>query len=103
MKDKRDILFNIINCSIFMLFTFVCVFPLYYIFIITISANDLVNSGRLIKFPQGIHFQNYVNVIKLPGIGQAAIISSLRTVIGTICTLIGSSFLGYLFSKKEMV
>ena len=44
-----DIVFNIINYLIFGLFTLACIFPFYYLFINTISDNDLVIKG-LINF-----------------------------------------------------
>ena len=35
-------LFNVINYTMFGLFTLLCVFPFYYLFINTISNNELV-------------------------------------------------------------
>lgn len=94
-------IFSVINVIIFLIFTFICVFPFYYIFINTISDNELSSAGKILFYPIGIHFQNYIQVFKLKGIGQAALISLLRTVLGTFLTLLGSSFLGYAFSKPE--
>lgn len=82
-------------------FAFLCTFPFYYIFIITISNNDLVNRGMISLVPRGIHFGNYVEVMKLKGLGQAAFMSVARTVLGTGLTLIGTMFLGYAMSRPE--
>ena len=51
--------------------------------------------------PRGIHFGNYVEVMKLKGLGQAAFMSVARTVLGTGLTLIGTMFLGYAMSRPE--
>lgn len=93
--------FNIINIAVFLLFTFICVFPFYYIFINTISSNELSAAGKILFLPKGFHLGNYQQVLKLRGIGQAALVSVARTGLGTLLTLLGSAFLGYAFSKQE--
>ena len=37
-----DQIFNVINYVVYTLFTIICIFPFYYLFINTISDNDLV-------------------------------------------------------------
>lgn len=104
VKRKRtpgELTFDIILYIAFGLFTIACIFPFYYIFINTISDNNLVATGRITLFPRGIHFQNYINVIKLNTIPPAAFISLSRTVIGTVFTLIAASFPAYAFSREE--
>jgi len=101
-KRKNDIVFNIVNYAIFGIFTLLCVIPFYYLFINTISDNDLVKRG-LVKFiPSGIHFNNYLEVFKLRGLGNAAFISLSRTLIGTFLTVLSSAFVGYLVTKDKM-
>ncbi|QAA33079.1 carbohydrate ABC transporter permease [Clostridium manihotivorum] len=106
MKKKKgnvsDKIFNIVIYSFFILFTILCVFPFYYLFINTISDNSLSAKGLVNFIPKGIHFTNYLDVLKLKGLGQAAFISLARTVIGTSLTVIASGFLGFIFTKKEM-
>lgn len=86
----------------FLLFTLICVYPFYYLFINSISANDVSARGDVMFYPIGIHFQNYVDVMKIQGLGQAALISVGRTVLGTLCTIIGSSFLGFMFTQEKL-
>ncbi len=96
-----DVAFNILNTVVFLAFTFICIFPFYYIFINTISNNELAAAGKILFYPKGIHFGNYIEVLKLRGIGMAAFISIARTILGTFLTLLASSFLGYAFCKPE--
>lgn len=98
----RDRIFNIINSFVFIAFAFCCVFPLYYIFVLTVSDNELAGSGALIFFPKGFNINNYINVLKIEGIGNALFLSVTKSVVGTMFTLIGSSFLGYLFTKPYL-
>ncbi len=105
MKIKNtlsDKIFQIMNYAAFTIFTLICIFPFYYIFINTISDNHTVAIGKVLLYPIGLKFNNYVEIFQLRGLGQAALISTLRTVLGTLFTLIGSCFLGYTLSKTEM-
>ena len=86
----------------FLLFTLICVYPFYYLIINSISANDVSARGDVMFYPIGIHFQNYVDVMKIQGLGRAALISVGRTVLGTLCTIIGSSFLGFMFTQEKL-
>ena len=86
----------------FLLFTLICVYPFYYLIINSISANDVSARGDVMFYPIGIHLQNYVDVMKIQGLGRAALISVGRTVLGTLCTIIGSSFLGFMFTQEKL-
>lgn len=94
--------FTVIDYFFLAFFTLICVFPFYYIFINTISNNDLVANGKILLYPIGMHFENYIQVFALRGLGHAALVSLGRTVLGTALTIIGSSFLGYAFTHREM-
>ncbi len=105
-KKKRysgsDISFNFINYLIFGLFTLICVYPFYYLIINTISANDLSSNGMINFIPRELHLENYKQVLQLSGLGTAALVSLARTVIGTICTVLASAFLGFMFTQEKM-
>lgn len=97
-----DRIFDIINYFIFALFAFVCVYPFYYIFINTISNNKISEKGGVVWIPKGIHLQNYIDAFRIPGLGQATLISVSRTVIGTALTVLLAAFLGYMFTRETM-
>ena len=97
-----EITFQILNYLIFGLFTLICVLPFYYLFVNTISDNSLVSKGMILWLPKGIHFDNYVKVLQIRGLGNSALISIGRTVIGTVLSVMGTAFLGYALSKREL-
>ncbi len=104
-KRKRsieDYVIDTITCIVYLFFTFICFYPFYYIFINTISANNLSERGKVLFWPIGIHFNNYISVLKIPGLFSALKISVARTVIGTIVTVFIAAFLGYMFTKESM-
>ena len=97
-----DVSFNIVNYLIFGLFTLICVYPFYYLIINTISANDLSSNGMINFIPRGLHLENYKQILQMSGLGTAALVSLARTVIGTICTVLASAFLGFMFTQEKM-
>lgn len=104
-KIKTSISDRIINAIIyfvFFIFMIICIYPFYYLIINTISANNLSANGLIMFLPKKIHFQNYTDVIKIPGLTHAALVSVGRTVIGTCGTLLGSAFLGFMFTQEDL-
>ena len=107
MKKKRhaglgEIAFSAGNYLLMLVFTLLCIFPFYYLFINTISDNTLVSKGLITFFPKGIHFANYKKIFEIRGRVNSLMISVARTVLGTFLTLFGTTFLGYAFSRKEL-
>ena len=90
---------NILN---FAIFAIICAYPFYYLIINSISANDLSASGKVNFLPHGFQLENYVKVFQLNGLGTAAMVSLGRTVIGTICTVLASVYLGFMFTQQRM-
>lgn len=101
-RTLGDILMSVICYIIFSLCALLCIYPFYYIFINAISANDLSARGVILFWPQGVHFQNFISALQIDGLGQSAYISVMRTVIGTICTVSASAFLGFMFTQDKM-
>ncbi len=97
-----DRIISVITYIVYSFFAFVCVYPFYYIFINTISANDLSERGKIIFWPKGIHFNNYVQVLKIPDLFHALLVSVERTVVGTILTVVIAAFLGYMFTRETL-
>ena len=86
----------------FVLFTFICVFPFYYLFINTISDNSLVAGGQINFLPQGIHFKNYERILGQEELKDALIVTVGRTLLGTALMVLTSAWAGYLVTKQKM-
>ena len=86
----------------FVLFTFICVFPFYYLFINTISDNNLVAGGQINFLPRGIHFKNYERILGQEELKNALIVTVGRTVLGTALMVLTSAWAGYLVTKRKM-
>lgn len=101
-RSIEDYIIDICTYIVYTFFAFVCVYPFYYIFINTLSANDLSERGKVLLYPLGFHLNNYKQVMKINGLASAFKISILRTLIGTIFTVVVAAFLGYMFTKETL-
>ena len=101
-KGFTSRLFDVINYLAFGIFTLMCVYPFYYIFINTISDNTLTARGQVMFYPIGVHFSNYAQVLKSAGLAVAPLISIARTVLGTGLTVFASAFVGYIVTKEKL-
>lgn len=99
---KGEYVFPVLNSLFFGIITFMCAYPFYYLIINSISSNELSSNGFINFFPKDVHLQNFIDVFKLRGLKDAVIVSISRTVIGTICTVAASAFMGFMFSQKKM-
>lgn len=97
-----DVIFNIINYSVFAIFAIMCFFPFYYIFINTISGAEFVSGQEIMFYPKGLTIDNYVNIVKMGDLWQSFWITISRTFIGTALMVVASGVCGYLFTKQEM-
>lgn len=101
-RSFGDHLISVITYIVYSIFAFVCVYPFYYIFINSISSNQLSERGKIIFWPQEVHFTNYASVMKIEGLFDAFKISVGRTVIGTLFAVLSSAFLGYMFTRETL-
>ncbi len=100
--SREELIYHIISVPIFILFMLICFYPFYYLFICTISDNNLVDLGRILYYPKGIHFQNYVKVFQHPNLLHSAGVTVIRVVLGTTLNLVCNSYVAYFFTRQEM-
>ena len=100
-KKNRFSIANIINILILGAFTFICVYPLWYIFINSFSSPQAINRG-VYFIPQEFTLEAYKQMIDIPGLTSSIGIAFARTIIGTLLTLICCSFTAYLLSDRDL-
>ena len=82
-------------------FTLLCAYPFYYLIIYTFSDSAKAAAG-ITFYPKGFTLDNIKMVLTMDTIPRALWMSFIRTVCASGLTLIGSSFFGYLMTKREM-
>jgi ABC-type glycerol-3-phosphate transport system permease component len=102
MGKWSEISFQTINYTLFCLFAVICIYPFYFLFLVSVSDASAVSRGDVLLWPVGFHLTNFINVFQLNGIFSAFMISVGRTVIGTLLMLIFSCTLAYIVTKQEL-
>jgi ABC-type glycerol-3-phosphate transport system permease component len=97
-----DRVLDALICVVFGAFAFICVYPFYYIFINTISNNKLSSQGAVLWYPKQIHFDNYKAALRIPSLGQAALVSVSRTVLVTALVVVISAFMAFMFTRDTL-
>lgn len=85
-------------CLIFMI---MCIYPFYYIMIYSISDPNQAASG-MVLLPKGFSLETFRGIFSLNDIPAAFVVSVLRSMIGTVLTIAGSSFFAYLVTNQNM-
>lgn len=106
MRKKKtsvgDKVFDVLNVTLLLIFTLICIFPFYYVLINSISSAKYVDTQQVFFWPKGIQFETYKEIFKLNRIGEALGISIARTVLGTLATVMGAAIPGYIITKREL-
>lgn len=101
-KKPIDVFVDAVLIIIYTLFTLLCIFPFYYLFINTISENSLVVSGKVSFYPIGIHFSNYINILNVSTLLDSLVVTIGRTLLGTALMVVTTAWAGYLITKQKM-
>lgn len=98
---QKQSLLSYLNLFALLLFSFLCLYPMYFIFINSISGSTAIINGVYL-FPRDVSLEFYQSLLKMPNISRSVFISVSRTVLGTFLTVVLSSFLGYMVTQKEL-
>lgn len=101
MRLRNISLFNICNYAMLIALTFICFYPFYYIAIYSIS--DPVQALKGIVFvPREFTLVNYEKIFRLNNLLDAFTVSVLRTIAGTLLTIVFSGLFAYIVTKDEL-
>lgn len=107
MRKRRnmdgDKVFNIINMLFMSVIMLITLYPFYYVIIS--SLNDPVDllKGPVYLMPRQFSVINYVYVLKDKEILNAAFVTVLRTVLGSVSAVFFTAAFAYGISKKWML
>jgi putative aldouronate transport system permease protein len=102
-KIKRtgvDILFDTVNVTLVVILTILCLYPLYYVLIYSLSDSNQVASVYLL--PKGLTFDNYIAILKKDDIANAFFISASRALLGAFLSTVCTAFIAFLLTRKFM-
>lgn len=100
-KTKTDRVVDAILYIILGLFALACLFPIYYVFIMSITPfSEVLSRGGFVIIPNSVTFDAYKEIFSSQRIPQALKITVFVTVVGTALNLVTTILLAYPLSKK---
>jgi len=83
-------------------FLILCLYPLYFVLIASISDPQYVLTGNVILFPRGVSLEGYMRILRdsriWTGYWNTIVYTTVGTTINVVITIMG----GYALSRKEM-
>ncbi len=93
---------SLISLFVMTLFAILCLFPFYYIIVVSISDPAYVREGKMLLFPKGFSLEAYKTTFSHARFYSSFRISVMRTVIGTLLGISFSSAVAYSVSRKYL-
>ena len=78
-------IFDIVNYLLLAILGFIMFYPMFYVFIVSISSSQYINQGLVTLFPRGINYKN----------------TFLYTGLGTLICLVLTALCAYPLSRKD--
>lgn len=101
--SRNDQIFNISNYMFLILLMIVTLYPFLNTLAVSLNhANDSIKGG-IYLWPRDWTLSNFEYVLKEATIFHATMISILRTVIGTILTVLCSAMVAYTVSRQDFI
>ncbi|MFS0724115.1 carbohydrate ABC transporter permease [Paenibacillus sp. 1P07SE] len=94
-------IFDTANVVFLLALVFVTFYPIYYIFIVSVSGGNAVMRGDVSFWPVDLNWQTYLLVFEDPSIGRSYFNTILYTTVGTAINLICTTLCAYPLSKRD--
>ena len=97
-----DRLFVAINVTVMLIVCAAIVYPLYYVLLASFTDPVIVNSGKLLLFPESLYLDGYRKTLSYAPIWSGYWNTIKYTVVGTAVSLISTIPAGYALSRKDL-
>lgn len=110
MKTKKkkvklsagDRVFVAINVVVMLVVCIAIVYPLYYVVLASFTDPVIVNSGKLLLFPESLYMDGYKKTLSYAPIWSGYWNTIKYTAVGTVISLICTIPAGYALSRKDL-
>ena len=99
---KGDKAFDVINIIIMILLCVIIVYPLYYVVLASITDPKVVNTGKMLFWPEAPYFKGYQEALTYPqlisGYKNTIWYTFLNAIVALACTIPGA----YALSRRDL-
>lgn len=101
-QSAGDRVFDIVNAIIMTLITIVIVYPLYYVLLASITDPTVVNTGKLLLYPEAPYIDGYKRAFSYAPLWTGYKNTLIYTFVGTIISLICTIPAGYALPRMDL-
>lgn len=94
-------IFSIINYILLTVIGFIMFYPMFYVFIVSISSAEYINQGAISFWPKGINFEAYSRVFQNESIWTGYKNTIVYTVVGTLINVVVTAMCAYPLSRRD--
>lgn len=102
-KTASDYALDISVYVIMILVFIITLYPFYYAFILSLNEGQDAIKGGIYLWPRKFSLENYQAVLKIDYIYDAALVTVLRTVVGTLTSLVFTGFFAYAIAHRQLM
>lgn len=102
LKSGNDKVFDVINALIMIVICLVIAYPLYYVFMASFTDPGIVNSGKLLLWPEKLFLGGYQKIFAFKPIWTGYWNTIRYTVLGTLTAIAVTIPCGYALSRKDL-
>ncbi len=98
---SKDLLFGIGNAFLLSIFTLIILYPIYYMFIVSISGSSNVIRGEVSWYPINLNWDSYRAIFKNQNLGRSYLNTIFYTIAGTSISVSMSALCAYPLSRRN--
>ena len=102
LKSGNDKVFDVINALTMIVICLVIAYPLYYVFMASFTDPGIVNSGKLLLWPEKLFLGGYQKIFAFKPIWIGYWNTIRYTVFGTLTAIAVTIPCGYALSRKDL-
>lgn len=102
-RTPGDRVFDIAMYTIAVLLIIICLYPMYFILIASISSPSDVSAGNIVFYPKGITFKGYAKLFEYKELWVGYRNTVLYAVVGSVINLAVNISAAYALSRKDLV
>lgn len=101
-SSKSEKVFDVFNVILMVLFAFICIYPFYYVLVVSFNDGKDAMRGGLFLFPRVFSLENYKAIFNDKRLISSFVISVFRTGVGTAMAVVVNSLYAYALSKRDL-
>lgn len=101
-QSTSDNVFDVVNTIGMILIFLIVAYPMYFVFIASVSNPSYIHLGQVIFWPRGLNFSGYERVLQETQVWNAYRNSLYYTALGTSINVAVTVSAGYALSRKDL-